>query len=89
MKKSIENIAKAVITAEHGWSVADQFESTFSGEENFDSRPSTWRPNALEHVLDALEDTFLNNESVFLQESRELREILSYMDRLKSYLDSI
>lgn len=85
MKKSIENIAKAVITAEHGWSVADQFESTFSGEENFDSQ----NPNALEHVLDALEDTFLNNESVFLQESRELREILSYMDRLKSYLDSI
>lgn len=85
MKKSIENIAKTMITAEHGWSVADQFESTFSGEENFDSQ----NRNALKHVLDVLEDTFLDNESLFHQGSHELREILSYMDRLKSYLDSI
>lgn len=87
MKKSIENIAKAVITAEHGWSVADQFESTFSGGEDFDNQ----NPNALENVLNVLEDTFLDNESLFDQESHELREILSYVDRLKSYLylDSI
>lgn len=85
MKKSIENIAKAVITMDYGWSVADQFESTFSGGEDFDNQ----NPNALEQVVDALEDTFRDNESVFDQESYELQEILSYLDRLMGYLDSI
>ena len=84
MKKSIENIAKTVITADYGWSVADQFEITFSGGEDFDNQ----NPNALELVVDALEETFRDNESVFNPESYELREILSYLDRLKSYLDS-
>lgn len=72
------NLVSAVINAQHGWAVRDQFESTFQGDQSFEDQNS----NALRYIRDTVRDILdanLLNEDAF-------DELQSYADDLSDYL---
>jgi len=76
----IENVIEAIISKEHGWAVAEQFESTWSdpSEENFSEQNS----NALDYILHTIRGILRSD--VFSQDSVE--EIKSYKESLEEYI---
>ena len=76
----IENVIEAVISKEHGWAVAEQFESTWAdrSEQNFSEQNS----NALDYILHTIRGILRSD--VFSQDSVE--EIESYKESLEDYL---
>ena len=76
----IENIIEAVISKEHGWAVAEQFESTWGdrSEEKFSEQNS----NALDYILHTIRGILRSD--VFSQDAIE--EIESYKEDLEEYL---
>jgi hypothetical protein len=75
-----ENVVEAIINKEHGWAVAEQFESTWSdrSEENFSEQNS----NALNYILHTIRGILRSD--VFSQDAVE--EIESYKEDLEDYL---
>jgi hypothetical protein len=75
-----ENVVEAIINKEHGWAVAEQFESTWSdrSEENFSEQNS----NALNYILHTIRGILRSD--VFSQDAVE--EIESYKEDLEGYL---
>jgi len=72
------NLVSAVINAQHGWAVRDQFEGTFQGGQSFEDQNS----NALRYIRDTVRDILdanLLNEDAF-------DELQSYADDLSDYL---
>lgn len=76
----IENVVEAIINKEHGWAVAEQFESTWSdrSEENFSEQNS----NALDYILHTVRGILRSD--IFSQDAVE--EIESYKEDLEEYL---
>ena len=76
----IENVVEAIINKEHGWAVAEQFESTWSdrSEENFSEQNS----NALDYILHTIRGILRSD--IFSQDAVE--EIESYKEDLEEYL---
>lgn len=76
----IENVVESIINKEHGWAVAEQFESTWSdrSEENFSEQNS----NALNYILHTIRGILRSD--VFSQDAIE--EIESYKEDLEEYL---
>lgn len=76
----IENVVEAIINKEHGWAVAEQFESTWSdrSEENFSEQNS----NALDYILHTIRGILRSD--ILSQDAVE--EIESYKESLEEYL---
>jgi len=73
----IEAVVSAVINAQHGWAVAEQFESTFRGE-SFEERNS----NALNYILRSV--NVLIGSDLLSEDAQD--ELQSYADELGIYL---
>jgi len=76
----IENVVEAIINKEHGWAVAEQFESTWydRSEKNFSEQNS----NALDYILHTVRGILRSD--VFSQDAVE--EIESYKQDLEEYI---
>lgn len=76
----IENVVEAIINKEHGWAVAEQFESTWHdrSEENFSEQNS----NALDYILHTVRGILRSD--IFSQDAAE--EIKSYKEDLEEYI---
>ena len=73
----LETIASAVINSKHGWAVAEQFESTFSGE-SFEEQNN----NALGYIHNTLVN--LISSDVLNEDATE--ELSEYVEKLGEYL---
>jgi hypothetical protein len=73
-------IAQLIIDSEHGWSVAQQFESTFTEQESFEEQNT----NALNYIFETLKK--LSNSDLLKTEAQE--ELDDYMDRLMQHLNN-
>ena len=78
---TVQELAALVITAQHGWAIAEQFESTFSGDEPFEKQ----NINALERVQMSIKRLF--HSGVLSIEAND--ELEDYLTDLREYLDSI
>ena len=82
---SIETIAEAIIYKQHGWAVAEQFESTWDNQsiKNFLAQNET----ALEYIYgtisELIEGDLLSEDAI-----EELEEYLESMDEAMEYLNS-
>jgi hypothetical protein len=74
---TILEIATAVVKAEHGWAVAEQFEATFEGE-SFEEQ----NVNALIRIKQIISELF-DSKALSVEASDELED---YLTGLKSYL---
>lgn len=74
------NLVSAVVNAQHGWAVRDQFEDTFQGGQSFEDQNS----NALLYIRGTLRDIL---DSGLLSEDA-FDELQSYVDDLSDYLTS-
>lgn len=74
---TILEIATAVVKAEHGWAVAEQFEATFEGE-SFEEQ----NINALIWIERIISDLF-DSKALSVEASDELED---YLIELKNYL---
>ena len=79
MNVDLKYIAESVIANAHGWAVAEQFSSTFSGEEWFVDQ----NYNALELISSTLRELI---RSEALAEGFELEELKGYAARLEEHL---
>ena len=77
---SLETIIKAIISGEHGWAVAEQFEVTFNGGEPFEEQ----NINALAYIRYCLKNDVIRS-GVFNDEA--MRLINEYYDELVEYLE--
>jgi hypothetical protein len=71
------DVVKAVITAKHGWAVAEQFEDTFNGE-SFEEQ----NYNALMYIRTTVEN-ILRSE-VLSEKAHD--ELFTYADDLEDYI---
>ena len=76
---SLDTIIKAIISGEHGWAVAEQFEATFNGE-SFEEQ----NINALGYIRDCLKYDVMRS-GVFNDDAMELIKV--YYNRLVEYLE--
>ena len=74
------NLVSAVVNAQHGWAVRDQFEDTFQGGQSFEDQNS----NALLYIRGTVRDIL---DSGLLSEDA-FDELQSYVDDLSDYLTS-
>lgn len=75
----IKDITEALISHKHGWSVAQQFADTYTGDEQFE----TQNYNAMELVSSTVRDLV---RSEILADGYELEELKRYHERLEAYL---
>jgi hypothetical protein len=71
------DVVKAVITAEHGWAVAEQFEDTFNGE-SFEEQ----NYNALMYIRTTVENILRSD--VLSENAHD--ELFTYADDLEDYI---
>ena len=76
---SVDQIIKSVISGEHGWAVAEQFEATFHGE-SFEEQ----NINALDYIKNCLKWNVMKSD-VF--NDKAMKEIQEYYDELVKYLE--
>ena len=72
------DLVKAIISKQHGWAVAEQFEDTFDGDEDFDSQ----NLSALRYILGTV--TTLVNSSLLNADAQG--ELSEYKNELEEYL---
>ena len=73
-----QTIVSAFINSKHGWSVAEQFEATFDGED-FEEQ----NINALTYIKQAVKD-ILNSGILDIDANDELED---YLSELRNYLE--
>lgn len=78
---SVQSLVEALINSKNGWSVAEQFTDTYSGEERFETQNYT----AMEMVAAAVKELL---SSELLAEGYELEELRGYHSRLEDYLSN-
>jgi len=76
---SLDQILKSIINGEHGWAVAEQFESTFNGE-SFEEQ----NINALNYIKNCLKYNVMKS-GVF--NDNVMEEIKEYYNKLVEYLE--
>jgi hypothetical protein len=74
-------IAYDIINSRHGWSVAEQFEDTYSKGQSFDEQ----NDNALKYILDELQQISKSN----VLNADAMADLEYYMENLKKYLRDI
>lgn len=72
------DLVKAVISKQHGWAVAEQFEDTFDKDEDFDSQ----NLSALRYILGTV--TVLVDSGLLSEYAEE--ELSEYKNELEEYL---
>ena len=79
MRNNLGELVKAVVAAEHGWAVADQFEASFNGE-SFEKQ----NYNALRYISGVVRSLLSSN----LLEEEAHDTLQTYLDDLEDYMVS-
>lgn len=81
---NLEQVVSAVINSEHGWAVAEQFESTW--DDRSANNVSEQNSNAMDYIMDTVDD-LINCSEIFDEEIVE--ELQQYVDDIKEAYDEI
>ena len=81
---NLEQIVSAVINSEHGWAVAEQFESTW--DDRSADNVSEQNSNAMDYIMDTINDLIKYNEA-FNEDA--IDELQQYVDEIKEAYDEI
>ena len=81
---NLEQVVSAVINSEHGWAVAEQFESTW--DDRSADNVSEQNSNAMDYIMDTINDLIKYNEA-FNEDA--IDELQQYVDEIKEAYDEI
>jgi len=81
---NLEQVVSAVINSEHGWAVAEQFESTW--DDRSADNVSEQNSNAMGYIMDTVNDLIKYNEA-FNEDA--IDELQQYVDEIKEAYDEI
>lgn len=81
---NLKQVVNAVINSEHGWAVAEQFESTW--DDRSADNVSEQNSNAMDYIMDTINDLIKYNEA-FNEDA--IDELQQYVDEIKEAYDEI
>ena len=81
---NLEQVVYAVINNQHGWAVAEQFESTW--DDRSTDNVSEQNSNAMDYIMDTINDLIKYNEA-FNEDA--IDELQQYVDEIKEAYDEI
>jgi len=81
---NLKQVVNAVINSEHGWAVAEQFESTW--DDRSADNVSEQNSNAMDYIMDTINDLIKYNET-FNEDA--IDELQQYVDEIKEAYNEI